>query len=172
MFTKPKKTVTEQEALLKLSALCSRAEHSSGEMREKMRRWALSSEESERVLNRLIDERFVDDERFARFFVRDKIRFDRWGRRKIDQALYRKGVDAAVRSRVLDAVPAGDYEAVLRELLAAKRRTVTASSEYELCGKLVRFAISRGFDMDIVRRCISSADDYDLDSADATDSYE
>ena len=172
MFTKSKKTVTEQEALLKLSALCSQAEHSSGEMREKMRRWALPPDVSERVLNRLIDECFVDDERYARFFVRDKIRFDRWGRRKIDQALYRKGIDSSIRSRVLDAVPVSEYESVLRELLAAKRRTVKASSDYELCGKLVRFAVSRGFDMDIVRRCVSSADDYDLCSADDTGDYE
>ena len=172
MFTKSKKTVTEQEALLKLSALCSQAEHSSGEMREKMRRWALPPEVSERVLNRLIDERFVDDERYARFFVRDKIRFDRWGCRKIDQALYRKGIDSSIRNRVLDAVPVSEYESVLRELLAAKRRTVKASSDYELCGKLVRFAVSRGFDMDIVRRCVSSADDYDLCSADDAGDYE
>ena len=87
MFAKPKKQITEQEALLKLSALCSQAEHSSGEMKDKMRRWMLPSDVSERILDRLIDERFVDDERFARFFVRDKIRFDRWGRRKIEQAL-------------------------------------------------------------------------------------
>lgn len=79
MFQKSKKQVTEQEALLKLSALCSQAEHSSGEMMDKMRRWALPADAMERVLNRLIDEKFVDDERFATFFVRDKIRFDRWG---------------------------------------------------------------------------------------------
>ena len=85
-----KKPITEQEALQKLSALCARAEHSSGEMLEKMRRWQLSEDAHERVLDRLIDEKFVDDERFARLFVREKIRFDRWGRRKIEQALYQK----------------------------------------------------------------------------------
>ena len=66
-----KQPITEQEALLKLSALCARAEHSSGEMLEKMRRWQLPDDARERVLDRLIDEQFVDDERFARLFVRD-----------------------------------------------------------------------------------------------------
>ena len=160
MFQKTRKQVTEQDALLKLSALCSQAEHSSGEMLDKMRRWALPVDAMERVLNRLIDERFVDDERYARFFVRDKIRFDRWGRRKIEQALYKKGVARDISSRVLDAVPADDYVAVLRELLAAKRRTLAASSDYELNGKLMRFALGRGFGMDIIRRCIDSADEY------------
>lgn len=160
MFTRNPKQITVHEALLKLSALCSQAEHSSGEMREKMRRWSMSPDDMEEVLSRLIDERFVDDERFARFFVRDKIRFDRWGRRKIEQALYRKGVDASIRSRVLDAVPDDEYIAVLGELIAAKRRTVKAASEYELNGKLMRFALGRGFSMDIIRRCIDNADEY------------
>ena len=92
MYPSTKKVPTEQEALLRLSSLCSRSEHSSGEMRDKLRRWGVDSETSERVVARLVSERFVDDERFCRFFVRDKIRFDRWGRRKIEQALYAKGV--------------------------------------------------------------------------------
>ena len=60
--------------------------------------------------------------------------------------------------------------AVLRELLAAKRRSVSASSDYELNGKLIRFALGRGFGMDIIRRCIDSADDYP-DSADDSSDY-
>lgn len=159
MFAKPKKQITEQEALLKLSALCSQAEHSSGEMMDKMRRWMLPSDVAERILDRLIDERFVDDERFARFFVRDKIRFDRWGRRKIEQALYKKGVASDISQRVLDAVPADDYIEILRQLIAAKRRTLKADSDYELNGKLIRFAMGRGFDMDIIRKCIDMPDE-------------
>ena len=163
MFQKSKKQVSEQEALLKLSALCSQSEHPSGEMMEKMRRWSMPQDEAERVLDRLIDERFVDDERFAEFFVRDKIRFDRWGRRKIEQALYRKGVARDIIARVLDEVPAEDYEEALRPLLVSKKRSVKADSEYELNGKLIRFALGRGFGMDIIRRCIGGADEYDVD---------
>ena len=157
MFQKSKKQVSEQEALLKLSALCSQSEHSSGEMMEKMRRWSMPQDEAERVLDRLIDERF------AGFFVRDKIRFDRWGRRKIEQALYRKGVARDIIARVLDEVPAEDYEEALRPLLVSKKRSVKADSEYELNGKLIRFALGRGFGMDIIRRCIGGADEYDVD---------
>ncbi|MDY2771754.1 MAG: regulatory protein RecX, partial [Prevotella sp.] len=125
-----KKPITEQEALQKLSALCARAEHSSGEMLEKMRRWQLSEDARERVLDRLIDEKFVDDERFARFFVREKIRFDRWGPRKIEQALYQKGVASDISRRVLDEVDDEAYVAELKKLIAAKRRSVQAESDY------------------------------------------
>ena len=154
-----KKPITEQEALQKLSALCARAEHSSGEMLEKMRRWQLSEDARERVLDRLIDEKFVDDERFARLFVREKIRFDRWGRRKIEQALYQKGVTSDISRRVLDEVDDEAYVAELKKLIAAKRRSVQAESDYEMRAKLTKYALGRGFDYNVIRQCIDGADE-------------
>ena len=154
-----KKPITEQEVLQKLSALCARAEHSSGEMLEKMRRWQLSEDARERVLDRLIDEKFVDDERFARLFVREKIRFDRWGRRKIEQALYQKGVASDISRRVLDEVDDEAYVAELKKLIAAKRRSVQAESDYEMRAKLTKYALGRGFDYNVIRQCIDGADE-------------
>jgi len=154
-----KKPITEQEALQKLSALCARAEHSSGEMLEKMRRWQLSEDARERVLDRLIDEKFVDDERFARLFVREKIRFDRWGRRKIEQALYQKGVASDISRRVLDEVDDEAYVAKLKKLIAAKRRSVQAESDYEMRAKLTKYALGRGFGYNVIRQCIDGADE-------------
>ena len=154
-----KKPITEQEALQKLSALCARAEHSSGEMLEKMRRWQLPEDVRERVLDRLIDEKFVDDERFARLFVREKIRFDRWGRRKIEQALYQKGVASDISRRVLDEVDDEAYVAELKKLIAAKRRSVQAESDYEMRAKLTKYALGRGFGYNVIRQCIDGADE-------------
>ena len=154
-----KKPITEQEALQKLSALCARAEHSSGEMLEKMRRWQLSEDARERVLDRLIDEKFVDDERFARLFVREKIRFDRWGRRKIEQALYQKGVASDISRRVLNEVDDEAYVAELKKLIAAKRRSVQAESDYEMRAKLTKYALGRGFGYNVIRQCIDDADE-------------
>ena len=142
-----------------MSALCARAEHSSGEMLEKMRRWQLSEDARERVLDRLIDENFVDDERFARLFVREKIRFDRWGRRKIEQALYQKGVASDISRRVLDEVDDEAYVAELKKLIAAKRRSVQAESDYEMRAKLTKYALGRGFGYNVIRQCIDGADE-------------
>ena len=71
------KKITEQEALLRLTSLCSTAEHCSHEILEKMGRWELSEEEQGRIMQHLIAERYVDDERYARFFVKDKIRYNK-----------------------------------------------------------------------------------------------
>lgn len=163
MYPSTKKVPTEQEALLRLSSLCSRSEHSTGEMRDKLRRWGVDQETSDRVVSRLVSERFVDDERYCRFFVRDKIRFDRWGRRKIEQALYAKGVDQDISAAVLDEVDDEEWTEALRPLLASKRCTVKGATDYERNGKLIRFAMSRGFDMDIIRRCMDVSDNDEED---------
>ena len=70
------KQKTEQEAYLTLASLCAQAEHCQYEMLEKMRRWELSEEVQARVMARLVKERYVDDERYAQAFVKDKIRYN------------------------------------------------------------------------------------------------
>ena len=150
---------TEQEAYLTLAALCAQAEHCQWEMTEKMRRWELSDEAQARVMERLVKERYVDDERYARAFVKDKVRYNKWGRRKVEQALWQKHIDDNIRQRVLDEVDDDEYLSVLRPLLQQKRKATKAQSEYELNQKLIRFALSRGFTFDIIRQCLEVEDE-------------
>lgn len=145
---------TENDAYLTLAALCAQAEHCQYEMLEKMRRWELPEDEQARVMQRLVSERYVDDERYARAFVKDKIRYNKWGRRKVEQALWQKRIDEDIRKQVLDEVDDDEYLSVLRPLLKQKRKSTKANSDYELNQKLMRFAISRGFTFDIIRQCI------------------
>ena len=149
-----KKDMTEQEAYLQLAALCAQAEHCQQEMRDKMRRWELDESVQNRIIDRLIKERYVDDERYARAFVKDKIRYNKWGRRKVQQALWQKRIDADIQQRVLDEIDEKEYLDVLRPLLKQKRKSIRAASDYELNQKLVRFALSRGFTFDLIRQCM------------------
>ncbi len=153
------KQKTEQEAYLSLAALCAQAEHCQWEMLEKMRCWELSDEAQARVMERLMKERYVDDERYARAFVKDKVRYNKWGRRKVEQALWQKHIGDSVRQQVLDEVDDDEYISILRPLLQQKRRSTKAASDYELNQKLIRFAVSRGFTMDIIKQCINVEDD-------------
>lgn len=124
-----------------------------------MRRWELSDEAQARVMERLMKERYVDDERYARAFVKDKVRYNKWGRRKVEQALWQKHIGDSVRLQVLDEVDDDEYISILRPLLQQKRRSTKAASDYELNQKLIRFAVSRGFTMDIIKQCINVEDD-------------
>ena len=148
------KEMTEKDALFKLTTLCSQAEHCTYEMLEKMRRWGLPEDAQARIMEYLVEEKYVDDERYCRLFVKDKIKYNKWGRRKVEQALMLKRISRDIYQPVLDEVPDEDYVAILRPPLQNKRRQLKAMSEYEANGRLMRFALSRGFTMDIIRQCL------------------
>lgn len=74
--------LTYEEALRKLGNLCARGEHCTGEVDEKMKKWGLSEADRQRVVSYLVAHQYIDDERFARAFVHDKLAYDGWGRRK------------------------------------------------------------------------------------------
>ena len=160
-----KKDMTEQEAYLQLAALCAQAEHCQQEMRDKMRRWELNETVQNKVIARLVKERYIDDERYARAFVKDKIHYNKWGRRKVQQALWQKRIDSDIQQRVLDEIDEKEYLDILRPLLKQKRKSIKAASDYELNQKLVRFALGRGFGFDIIRQCLD-VDDIDIDEID------
>lgn len=153
-----KKEMTEQEAYLQLAALCAQAEHCQHEMLEKMKRWELSEAIQARVMARLVKERYVDDERYARAFVKDKIRYNKWGRRKVQQALWMKRIDNDIQQTVLDEIDDEEYLRVLKPLLKQKSKSIKAENDYERNQKLVRFALSRGFTFDIIRQCLDTSD--------------
>lgn len=148
------KQKTEQEAYQQLAALCAQAEHCEWEMREKMDRWEIDEMVQNRILQHLIKERYMDDERYARAFVKDKVHYNKWGRRKVEQALWQKHISEDIRQQVLDEVDNEEYLEVLRSLLKQKRKTIKAQNDYELNQKLMRFALGRGFTFDIIRQCI------------------
>ena len=156
------KQKTEQEAYLTLAALCAQAEHCQWEMVEKMRKWEIPEEAQARIMERLAKERYVDDERFARAFAKDKVRYNKWGRRKVEQALWQKHIDEDIRKNVLNEIDDEEYLSVLRPLLKQKRKSIKAQNDYELNQKLMRFALGRGFTFDIIKQCIDVEDEGEL----------
>ena len=147
-------TITEEEALNRMAAYCSAAEHCKAEVNEKLQKWGLPYEVINRIIDRLVVEKFIDEERYCRAFVNDKFRFAKWGKMKIAQGLYMKKIPSDVAWRHLNEIDEEEYLSILRDLLASKLKSIHAKDDYELNGKLMRFAVSRGFELKDIRRCI------------------
>ena len=145
-----KREITEEQALQRLAGLCSRGEYCSYDMTEKMRRWGLSETAQARVMAELVKGRYVDDSRFCRMIVRDKLKFNKWGRRKIEQALWAKRIDESDE----------EYAEILMPMLKAKRKSVKAASDYERDMKLIKYAMGRGFTMDVIKQCLNTDIEY------------
>lgn len=159
--TAPK--VTPEQALIKLEEACARAERSSGEVREKLWKWGITGSVAESIIDRLIDGRFVDDARFARAFVYDKVKFAFWGRRKISAALYAKRIPSSLIREALDTIDEDLYRANFDHIILRKAASLGDLTSRQDVSKLLRFALSRGYEPDMVYEAIQNLDlDTDL----------
>lgn len=148
------------EILYKLAAKCSVSEQCMSDIEAKLSRYDLTEEERTRILRHLVEEKYIDDRRYAEAFVREKYRFNKWGRIKIAQGLRMKGIDSEAISTAMKAIDEAEYLDILRDLIKAKRKSTRGKNDYEINGKLVRFATGRGFEYAAIRQCMGT-DDFD-----------
>ncbi len=146
---------TPDEAYASLMRLCARAEKSSGDALRLMATWGVEAGERPRVLQRLIDQRFIDDARYASAFVREKTRLSGWGAYKIRTTLQRKGIAAELIEAALAAIDPETTSTRLRAQLERKARTVKYETPYELKNKLLRYGLSLGYGYDAVRETVA-----------------
>ena len=146
------------EILYKMAAKCSTSEQCMSDIEAKLSRYDLTEEERTRILRHLVEEKYIDDRRYAEAFVRDKYRFNKWGRIKIAQGLRMKGIDSESISTAMKAIDEAEYLDILRDLIKAKRKSTRGKNDYEINGKLVRFATGRGFEYAAIRQCMGTND--------------
>ena len=152
---KQMKELTEREAFNKAAVYCSRSEHCISEVCEKLRQWGVSDTEvQERVIQQLLEEKYIDESRFCHAFVHDKFHFNHWGRQKIALYLSQKRLPSNLIAEALEEVSDDDSLQIATDLLAAKLKSVKAANGYDLYVKLMRFASGRGIEPDIARRAI------------------
>jgi regulatory protein len=144
------KTKTAEQALNALMRLCSKAEKSSGDALRLMYRWGVPIAERQGVLDKLVEMRFIDDARYAEAYTREKSQLAGWGARKIAQNLYQKGVSKDIVAKTLAMLESDDQRAMLEKRLQRKLPTIKATTDYERRGKLLRYALSLGYEYDMV----------------------
>lgn len=140
--------LTPEQALKKLSATCARREICEYDALQKMRQWQIEEEEQAKIMAQLIKYGFIDNLRYARAYAEEKLKYNRWGERKVEMMLRRKYIDDEIISEALEEF--SDTEATeetLRKLLEEKARSLRSETDpFKKKQKLLRFAVSRGFD--------------------------
>lgn len=154
MEPKVKRTKTAEQALRSLMNLCARSEKCSGDALRLMRGWGVSDADAQKVLQRLVSERFIDDSRYAAAFVREKINLSGWGVYKITTALRRKGIEGATIAAVMSENGDVDMSERLMQLLERKVRTTKAKDSTDLRAKLFRYAAGQGYDFAMIKGCV------------------
>ncbi|MBD5282692.1 MAG: RecX family transcriptional regulator [Bacteroides sp.] len=154
-----KKELTPDEARARLMDLCACGEYSSGEALERLRKWGIRGAAAIEIVQRLIDERFIDDERFARAFVRAKVAYSGWGRIKIRAAMAQKGIERELIDLALEEeIDDETYCSNLAEALRSKARTMPEVLDSDCRAKLLRFAASRGYEPGLIMEMLPEED--------------
>ncbi len=160
MYGKKKvKQRTPDEAYSTLEWLCSKMERCSYDARRSLYRWGITErEDQDRIISRLVDSRFIDDDRYASAYVRDKLISGRWGISKIRMGLRAKMLDGEVIERAIEENVDRDSlsEKLLLELRKHYQKEIHSGTEgYKLRERLFRRAVSRGFEVDEVNNAIN-----------------
>ena len=144
------KTITSEQARMRLENLCARSEHCEWELREKLLRWNISQCDIESILAELRESRFYDNRRFASAYVRDKMIYNRWGRRKIAVGLMAKRIPRDIITDALCEIEDESYREGLLTLMRAKATRIDEGNTYEGRTKLFRAVASRGFEPSLI----------------------
>lgn len=140
------KNISLKEALLKAQHICAEQEKCEYDIRKKLYDWKLPVKEHDSVINSLLKDKFIDEKRYAHFYVKDKFHFNKWGKIKIEYTLKQKNISSDFIKSALNEIPDMDYEDLLKNELIKKLKSLKQEDEYTVKSKLMQFAISRGFE--------------------------
>ena len=156
------KELTPGEALNKAAAYCTLCERCVSEVTAKLTAWGVPHCEQEKIITRLIEEKFINEARYCHAFVNDKVRFNRWGRIKIRAALSEKRLPRELVNEAIDNIDDEEYTTSLAEVIAAKRKELKGKDNHAAQQKIIRHAASRGYEPSLILRTIK----YDGDEVD------
>ncbi|MFM9056148.1 MAG: regulatory protein RecX [Bacteroidota bacterium] len=155
----PRKSYPEDIVWQKICKWCAFQERSQQEVRDKIGGFGLDSRAADAMIVRLIEERFLSEERFAVAYAGGKFRQLGWGRIRIRSALKTKGVSESCIRIALGAIPEAEYVRKLREVIAKRSRQEREKDPRKRNWKLASYAMSRGFEPDLVNDCIREQPD-------------
>jgi regulatory protein len=142
--------LTRKEAFTKICNFCAYQERTQQEVRDKLYGFGLYEDDVENLICDLIEENFINEERYAKLYAGSKFRLKKWGRVKIKQNLKLKKIsDYCIRSGMKE-IEDDDYDQTLEEVLTKKYPSINGANDYIKKQKLARYAITRGFEPELV----------------------
>lgn len=141
-----------EKYLSKAQSYCSRAEKCESDVRTYLYKQGVDAKDIAKIVDSLVDDKFVDNARYARAFVSDAFKFNKWGRLKIRQALLAKRIPEKLMEQPLSEIDETEYMSLLESLLRTKLKSVRDDDEYKIKSSVFRFAYGRGFEPELVEK--------------------
>ena len=152
------KPLTPDQVLDKMAKYCAYQERCVKDVRDKLKTFDIAQEDRDKILEYLLDNRFANDERFAKNFVRGKINQSGWGLNKIRFHLAQKGIAKDIIDETLEQTDEEVYRQRLIDIIKTKAKTVKAERDFEKKRKLAAYAMQKGFEGNLVWEVLKSLD--------------
>jgi regulatory protein len=146
-------------ALTKAMQLCSQQELCKDDIKKKMQLWGVGNDDAEKIIEILSRENFISENRYAAAFVRDKFKYNKWGKVKITAHLRAKNINEETIRTALETIDKVQYVEFIKDLLANHRRFIKAKNKYDLKAKLLRYGLSKGLESNILYDLLNDLDD-------------
>ena len=137
----------------KMEAYCAASEHCESEARLRLRQWKCDSQTEDEIIDYLIAENYISDERYAKAFVHDKLLYQGWGRVKIEYMLRAKHIPSQTIQLALQTIDPTAYSRILSHLISKRLPSKNLSSNDKAA--LLRFLTQRGFTFDEINNVVS-----------------
>jgi len=146
-------------SLSKAMAICSRREYCSYDIRSKIALWGLGDTDAEKIISILNKENFINELRYATAFVKDKFRYNKWGKIKLSAHLKTKHIQSEIIKSALDSIDNDQYIKAIEEIIYAHKKFIKAKNKYELKSKLLRYGLSKGFESSLLYDLLNEFED-------------
>jgi len=146
-------------ALTKAMSQCSRREYCVDDIRNKLQAWGIDNNDAEKIISALIKENFINESRYASAYVRDKFKYNKWGKVKIAAHLKSRKIPHDIINSALDLIDDDSYIKLLKEMIGGHRKAVKAKNQYDLKAKLLRYGLSKGFESSLLYDILNDLDD-------------
>ena len=136
------------------ASFCAESERNVAEVERKLRKWGVDDDDIDSIIDRLKSDDFLNEERYCKAYINDRFKLNHWGKVKIRYELGKRDVDRQYIDAALADIDDDEYIEVLKEVVEAKRRTLKETDTYSASAKILRYALTRGFESDIVSKVI------------------
>jgi regulatory protein len=141
-----------ENAKSKVEKICAFQEKCIFEITQKLNSWQIPNQEIDKIIDDLIDKKFIDEDRYTQAFVNSKLSINQWGKIRLRFELKQRKIESSIIEKYLLAINEVKYLEILRHLLQYKADQLKNKdfSEYELKSKLVNYLQGKGFEMDLI----------------------
>ena len=147
--------ITRRAILVKAANFCAYQDRTHAEVRERLQKWEVWGDEAEEIIAYLIEDNFLNEERFAKVFAGSKFRVKQWGRQKIKYELKARKLSEYCIKVGMAEIDDDDYIDTLKTILEKKKHELrTEKRPLIVKQKLARYAICKGFESNLVWRII------------------